>query len=83
MLHGLDTQVCGNTKCPKWEHISPANVDKHRQDSKQYCHPAIASQVLCLAKIWCHLQYFLDHFPDVIEWHQSNQGTDAESTQEA
>ena len=54
----------------------PGYVDKHRQDSKQYCHPAIASQILCLAKIWCHLQYFLDHFPDVIEWHQSNQSTD-------
>ena len=40
------------------------------------CHPAITGQVLCLVKIRCHLQYFPDHFPDVIERHQGNHGTD-------
>ena len=76
MLHGLDTQVCGNTKCSQMGTHQPCYVDKHRYNRKQYCHPAITGQVLCLVKIRCHLQYFLDHFPDVIEWYQSNQGTD-------
>ncbi len=80
MFHGLDTQVCGDTKCSQMGTHQPGYVDKHRYNRKQYCHPAITGQVLCLVKIRCHLQYFPDHFPDVIERHQGNQALIAEST---
>ena len=50
MLHGLDTQVCGNANAPKWEPHQPCYVDKHRYNRKQYCHQPLPVRLCACPK---------------------------------
>ena len=76
MVHGLQTQIGGNTESAQMGAHQPGDVHQYRNDRKQHRHPAVVGQILRAAEIRSNFQHFTHDLPDKIIWHECNQCAD-------
>ena len=76
MVHGLQTQIGGNTESAQMGAHQPGDVHQYRNDRKHHCHPAVVGQILRTAEIRSDFQHFTHDLPDKIIRHECDQCAD-------